>query len=38
MGRNLLVKGGLVYDHDGDVHKPSKKDILILDDEISAID
>ena len=38
MERTLLVKGGLVYDHEGDVHKPSKKDILILDDKISAID
>ena len=38
MERTLLVKGGLVYDHEGDVHKPSKKDILILEDKISAID
>ena len=33
----LLVKGGQVYDHDGDVHKPSIADILIEGDRIVAV-
>jgi len=37
MTQKMLIKGGLVYDHDGDVHKPVKGDILIDGDEISAI-
>ena len=37
MTQKMLIKNGLVYDHDGDVHKPVKGDILIDGDEISAI-
>ncbi len=33
----LLVKGGLVYDHDGDVHKPATADILIEGSDIVAV-
>jgi 5-methylthioadenosine/S-adenosylhomocysteine deaminase len=33
----LLVRGGEVYDHDGDVHKPVLADILIEDGEIAAV-
>ena len=33
----LLVRGGEVYDHDGDVHKPAVADILIEDGEIVAV-
>ncbi len=33
----LLVKGGLVYDHDGDVHKPAAADILIEGSNIVAV-
>ena len=33
----LLVRGGQVYDHDGDVHKPAIADILIEDGEIAAV-
>ena len=32
-----LVRGGEVYDHDGDVHKPALGDILIEDGEIVAV-
>ncbi|MGE0630221.1 MAG: amidohydrolase family protein [Hyphomicrobiaceae bacterium] len=35
--RKLLIKGGLVYDHDGDVHKPVQADILIDGSDIAAI-
>ena len=28
-GRKLLIRGGQVYDHDGDVHRPPTADILI---------
>lgn len=33
----LLVRGGQVYDHDGDVHKPAIADILIEGSEITAV-
>jgi len=32
-----LVRGGLVYDHDGDVHKPAQADILIDGPNIAAV-
>ena len=35
--RRTLIRGGQVYDHEGDVHKPAVADILIEDDEISSI-
>jgi 5-methylthioadenosine/S-adenosylhomocysteine deaminase len=35
--KKLLVKGGLVYDHDGDVHRPARADILIEGSEIKAV-
>ena len=35
--KRLLVRGGEVYDHDGDVHKPALADILIEDGEIVAV-
>ncbi len=34
----LLIKGGQVYDHDGDVHKPRTADILIEGGDIAAIE
>ena len=37
MADKLLIKGGLVYDHDGDVHRPSIADILVEGSDISAI-
>ncbi len=33
----ILIKGGLVYDHDGDVHKPVAADILIEGDAIVSV-
>jgi cytosine/adenosine deaminase-related metal-dependent hydrolase len=33
----LLVRGGEVYDHDGDVHKPKVADILVADGDITAV-
>jgi cytosine/adenosine deaminase-related metal-dependent hydrolase len=33
----LLVKGGQVYDHDGDVHKPAVADILVEGSKIVAV-
>ena len=33
----LLIRGGRVYDHDGDVHKPATADILIEDSDIVAV-
>ena len=36
-GNRLLIKGGRVYDHDGDVHKPATADILIEGSEILAV-
>jgi 5-methylthioadenosine/S-adenosylhomocysteine deaminase len=35
--KKLLVRGGQVYDHDGDVHHPPVADILIDDGEIVAV-
>ena len=37
MGDTLLVAGGRVYDHDGDVHHPPVADILVADGMIVAI-
>ena len=37
-GNKLLVRGGQVYDHDGDVHKPATADILIEGSEIVAVE
>ncbi|WP_366658371.1 amidohydrolase family protein [Fodinicurvata sp. EGI_FJ10296] len=36
-GKTLIIKGGRVYDHDGDVHMPPKADILIENGIIKAI-
>jgi cytosine/adenosine deaminase-related metal-dependent hydrolase len=33
----MLIRGGQVYDHEGDVHKPAVADILIEDDKILSI-
>lgn len=33
----LLVRGGAVYDHDGDIHKPRPADILIEGSDIVAV-
>ena len=33
----ILIRGGQVYDHDGDVHRPAVTDILIENDKISAV-
>ena len=33
----LLIQGGLVYDHDGDPHKPAAADILIEGADIAAV-
>ena len=33
----LLIQGGLVYDHDGDPHKPAAADILIEGAVIAAV-
>ena len=33
----ILIRGGQVYDHDGDVHRPAVADILIEGDKISAV-
>src|SRR3954469_4987927 len=35
--KRLLVRGGQVYDHDGDVHKPLVADILIEGGNIVAV-
>ena len=37
MTGKLLVRGGEVYDHDGDVHKPKVADILIEDGDIVTV-
>ena len=37
MTSKLLVKGGLVYDHDGNIHKPAQADILIDGSTIVAV-
>jgi 5-methylthioadenosine/S-adenosylhomocysteine deaminase len=34
----LLIKGGQVYDHDGDIHRPAVADILVQDGEIVAVE
>ena len=34
----LLITGGLVYDHDGDVHRPAQADVLIEGEEIVRIE
>ncbi len=36
--RNLIIRGGAVYDHDGDVHRPAVADILIEGSDITAIE
>jgi len=33
----ILFKGGLVYDHDGDVHRPAAADLLVEGDSIAQI-
>ncbi len=35
--KRLLIRGGQVYDHDGDVHHPPVADILIEGDTIAAV-
>jgi cytosine/adenosine deaminase-related metal-dependent hydrolase len=35
--KRLLLRGGQVYDHDGDVHRPNVADILIAGNEIAAV-
>src|SRR5215471_12796652 len=35
--KRTLIRGGQIYDHDGDVHKPAVADILIEDDTIISI-
>jgi 5-methylthioadenosine/S-adenosylhomocysteine deaminase len=35
--KRTLIRGGQIYDHDGDVHKPAVADILIEDDTIVSI-
>ena len=35
--QKLLIRGGQVYDHDGDVHKPPVADILIEGGNIVAV-
>ena len=35
--RKLLIRGGQVYDHDGDVHHPPVADILVADGRIAAV-
>jgi 5-methylthioadenosine/S-adenosylhomocysteine deaminase len=35
--KRTLIRGGQVYDHDGDVHKPSIADIIIEGDTIVAV-
>ena len=34
---SLLIKGGMVYDHDGDVHRPARADIRIEQGRIAEI-
>ena len=34
----LLITGGRVYDHDGDVHRPAQADVLIEGDEIVRVE
>ncbi|TMJ31992.1 MAG: hypothetical protein E6G96_06775 [Alphaproteobacteria bacterium] len=35
--KNLLIRGGQIYDHDGDVHHPPVADILIENGRIAAL-
>src|SRR5215469_9321779 len=35
--KRTLIRGGQVYDHDGDIHKPAVADILIEDDKIVSV-
>ena len=35
--KRTLIRGGQVYDHEGDVHKPALADILIEDDKILSV-
>jgi 5-methylthioadenosine/S-adenosylhomocysteine deaminase len=35
--KKLLIRGGQIYDHSGDVHKPAVADILIDGDRITAV-
>src|SRR5947209_20429305 len=35
--KRTLIRGGQVYDHEGDVHKPALADILIEDDKIHSV-
>src|SRR3984893_13382781 len=35
--KRTLIRGGQVYDHEGDVHKPALADILIDDDKILSV-
>jgi 5-methylthioadenosine/S-adenosylhomocysteine deaminase len=35
--KRTLIRGGQVYDHEGDVHKPAVADILIEDDKILCV-
>jgi 5-methylthioadenosine/S-adenosylhomocysteine deaminase len=37
MTGRMLIRGGQIYDHDGDVHKPKTADILIENDRIAAV-
>jgi cytosine/adenosine deaminase-related metal-dependent hydrolase len=37
ISKKLLVRGGQIYDHDGDVHKPKPADILIEGGDIAAV-
>src|SRR5262249_47857985 len=37
MSKRTLIRGGQVYDHEGDVHKPAVAGILIEDDKILSI-
>src|SRR3981081_4299519 len=37
VSRRTLIRGGQVYDHDGDVHRPPIADILIDDDKIVSV-
>ena len=35
--RKLLIKGGRVFDHDGDVHRRAVADILVEDGKIARL-
>ena len=37
MSKRTLIRGGQVYDHEGDVHKPAVADILIEYDKILSV-